>query len=36
MIIIFMLYWILIPLRFLVMPGEGPQSWHDNGNMVRF
>jgi len=26
MIIIFMLYWILMPLRFLVMPGEGSQS----------
>ena len=36
LIVIFMLYWILMPLRFLVMPGEGPQSWNENGHMVRF
>ena len=32
--ILFMIYWVLMPIRFLVMPGEGPQCWHENAHMV--
>ena len=37
LVVIFMAYWILMPIRFLAMPSDkGPQAWTENGHMVHF
>merc|ERR1712137_12857 len=32
-VVIFLIWWVLMPLRFLWMPGVGPQAWNENGHM---